>query len=237
MWIRHSHYFGISLWDRLCRANPGQQRLLLLLIVLYKIQEENYNHVLRCPSIEAKDFRTQQIVELRELLDKLQTFSLLRNRIMSMLLQWMAEFDMLTSPTTDDSTIMKVNAALCAQSWIDVRTCFRGLVAQQIIDVQAEYYKNHKGDKKNTITRWNRMVVNKFITMAIQFWKNRCELVHKKDKSIIESYARTSANDLCKKLLNTVWFLPSASRHLLEHVMSSGGVVIPLGVINFCCLE
>lgn len=89
-------------------------------------------------------------------------------------------------------------------------------MAQQIIDVQAEYYKNHKGDKKNTITRWNRMVVNKFITMAIQFWKNRCELVHKKDKSIIESYARTSANDLCKKLLNTVWFLPSASRHLLE---------------------
>lgn len=183
---------------------------------LCKIHPETTDHVLQCPSETAKTFRTAKLLEFRSLLDKLETHPLLRNRLMSTMLQYTSGFINSYSPTTNDDELTMVNRTFEVQSRIGSRNMFRGLICTQISDLQEEWYKDHKHKKRNNIAKWDVSVRKALIDISNEIWKHRCTIVHEENKVTVEGYTRTAAFDLLHKLKQVPWSLPSASRHLLN---------------------
>jgi len=198
--------------SRMCKWKQSDSHLCSLC----KIHEEDCDHVLRCPSEEMTSFRTTQLLEFRELLEKMETSTIVRNRLMSMLFQWVGGFSTTEFAASENQSVNKLNAAFNEQVKIGVRNCFRGLLAKGIIALQEEHYATITAKKKNNIERWSRQVIQKLLTISMETWRHRCELVHEKEASVIETTTRTAAYDLCMKLKPRSWSLPSASRHLLD---------------------
>ena len=77
-------------------------------------------------------------------------------------------------------------------------------------------YVEHEHKCKNTIERWIKEVVRFLLTMLADSWQTRCELLNEKDASEAKKYTWRLAYNLVFKLQPTSWYLPSASRHLLD---------------------
>ena len=202
-------------WHTMSRAFKWQQTHSDL-CPLCNLYPEDTDHVLKCSAQEAKSARTKQLLELRELLDKLETNNLLRNRMMSVILQWTNGFDCGEYQLDENLEIELVNAAFRSQQHIGIRNLFRGLIANDIVFLQKEHYVKNTHKKHNTIESWCKKVGTKLVTISIELWKNRCEIVHETESGTIEKNTRNNAYDLLLKMKRAPWSLPSASRHLLE---------------------
>ena len=129
---------------------------------------------------------------------------------MGSLQRWCVGFGPSSFPVADEYGMVLLNRAFVVQAIFGIRNLFRGLITWDLIKVQEWYHTEHEHKRKNTIERWRKEVVRFLLIMLTNSWQTRCELVNEKDAT------RRFAHDLAIKLQPTPWYLPSASRHLLD---------------------
>lgn len=160
--------------------------------------------------------RTNRLLELRTVLEKLETSPQIRNRLMSSLIQFTSDFTSERLPASDNLELQKLNLAFGIQNRLGIRNMLRGLVCTQISDLQNEWYQENKHEKRNNQAKWDMTIRKELILLASDLWTHRCKIVHEENEQIVEQYTRTCAYDLQVKLQRLPWSLPSASRHLLD---------------------
>ena len=85
---------------------------------------------------------------------------------MCLLTQWSGGFQTAPIGISDNAEMERLNRAFRVQMRIGIRNLFRGLLAQEIVELQRWYYDLTQHKRRNNIMRWSHEVVKFLINMA-----------------------------------------------------------------------
>ena len=183
-----------------------------------KTEIEDRPHILQCKNIVAKSFRTQQLVELRKKLKRIETSPLLTNHIMRCLHQYHGGYPVskisVNMAEHNDQKIQMEN--INHQISFGIDNLLSGALTKQLSAVQKHHIDNFNVGKQTSIRAWNRHFITLMLEHANEIWKHRSEILHQEEKLTREATMREQAVNLLLEMRKDPYQIPYDFRNLLN---------------------
>ena len=179
-------------------------------------QEENWQHVLRCPNIHMSRVRNESIIKLKQELFTLKTNPHLQDHIMNIVTAWTMND---TVPTLDHSfvyPIAYIRDAHQKQCQIGYDQMIKGLLTPAWGNLQELDYDKNKLPANYNKIRWEKTLISTLQSMLINMWNERCKIVNAANSETHEQRYRQEAWEFLCNIKENKWQVTHDSLHLLD---------------------
>ena len=170
-------------------------------------EDENWKHVYRCPCVDMKRCKRENIAKIEKQLHRLKTLPQITEHFVAILSQ---SFDHAPSPTQYPTSpyMHQMMEAHKNQEQIGYQAFLKGFLTKKWYQLQETYYRNERMDRKYNSKRWRKEVVRLIINFGNELWNERC--------SIINSENSTTDDQLYRKRMHTFSLQMKQQKHLLN---------------------